>query len=101
MKMKIVVETLRNSKETLSTQNLIILRNFQYWPKFLVYFKTRCTVVLLSKGCAVLCLLNVSLHQGPARILLFLIYLVWDTNSVTLLGFLHRIPNLRSVELPQ
>ncbi len=37
--MKIVMEPLRNSKETLSTQNLIILGNFQYWTKFLVSYK--------------------------------------------------------------
>ena len=26
----------RNSQETMSTQNLIIFRNFQYWPIFVV-----------------------------------------------------------------
>ena len=34
--MKTVMEPLRDSLETLSTQNQTILRNFQYWPKFLV-----------------------------------------------------------------
>ena len=33
-----VMDTLRNSSETLSTENLIILRNFRYWPQFLVLF---------------------------------------------------------------
>ena len=38
--MKIVLKPFRNSQETLSTtQNLIILRNFQYRPKFLVSYK--------------------------------------------------------------
>ena len=41
--MKVVME--RNTDETLRSQNLIIIRNFQYWPKFLapnikyVYFE--------------------------------------------------------------
>ena len=39
MNMKIVMEAFRNSQETPSTQNLIILRNFQCWPKFLVSYK--------------------------------------------------------------
>ena len=38
MNMKIVSESLRNSYEALSTQNLIILRNFQCWPQFLVSY---------------------------------------------------------------
>ena len=33
---EIVTEPLKDSLETLSAQNLIILRNFQYRPKFLV-----------------------------------------------------------------
>ena len=36
---KTVVELLRNSYETLGTQILLILRNFQYRPKFLVSYK--------------------------------------------------------------
>ena len=39
MNMKLVREPLRNSFEALSTQNLIILRNFQYWPKVFVSYK--------------------------------------------------------------
>ena len=39
MNMKIVMEPLRNSKETLSSQDLMILRNSQYSPKFLVSYK--------------------------------------------------------------
>ena len=31
--------TLETHIKTLSTQNLKILRNFQYWPKFLVSYK--------------------------------------------------------------
>ena len=38
VKMKIVIEPLRNSYETLSTQNPIFLRNFQYWLKFLASY---------------------------------------------------------------
>ena len=34
-----VKEPLRNSYETLSTENLIILRNFQHLPKFLEVLK--------------------------------------------------------------
>ena len=38
--MKIVMEPLRNSQETLSTENLMFLRNFQYWPRYLSFLKT-------------------------------------------------------------
>ena len=40
--MKSVMEHLRNSQKTLSTQKLIISRNFQDWPKFLVPYKNMC-----------------------------------------------------------
>ena len=36
---KLVTEPLRNLQETLSTQNLIILRNFHYLARFLVSYK--------------------------------------------------------------
>ena len=39
LNIKVVIEPLRNSQETPSTQILIILRNFQFWPKFLVSYK--------------------------------------------------------------
>ena len=35
----IVMKPSRNLLETRSGQNLILLRNFQYWPKFLVSYK--------------------------------------------------------------
>ena len=48
--MKIVMEPLRNSQETLSTQNLIILRNVQCRRKFLVsYIKIRVTIIVLFR----------------------------------------------------
>ena len=40
----ICIEDGRNSEETPCTENLMILRNFQYWHKFFVLF-----VLLLSK----------------------------------------------------
>ena len=39
-----VTEPLRISKETLSAENLLILRNFQYWPNFLFHMKNMCIV---------------------------------------------------------
>ena len=36
MNIENVMEPLRSSQETLSTENLTTLRNFQNWPKFLV-----------------------------------------------------------------
>ena len=43
--MQIVLKPVRNSQETLSTtQNLIILRNLQYRPKFLVSYKSICVL---------------------------------------------------------
>ena len=39
MNMKIVMEPLRNSEESLKTQNLIMQRNFQCMLKFLVPYK--------------------------------------------------------------
>ena len=38
MNVENVMEPLRNSEETLSTENFRILRNFQYWTKFLVSY---------------------------------------------------------------
>ena len=35
----VVMESLRNSLETMSTENLIIVRNIQYWSKFLVSYE--------------------------------------------------------------
>ena len=46
--MKTLMEPLRNSYETPSTQKVIILRNFQYWPKFLVSYK-KIRVLILQK----------------------------------------------------
>ena len=44
MNIEYVMEPLRNLLETLSTENLIISRNYQCWPKFLVsYKKYTCT----------------------------------------------------------
>ena len=43
------MESLRNLTETLSTENLIILRNFEYWPKSLVSLKI--CVVLVYVAC--------------------------------------------------
>ena len=37
MNIENVLEPLRKSYEILSTGDLIILRNFQYWPKFLEF----------------------------------------------------------------
>ena len=34
----ICMEDVRNSKETPCTENLMILRNFQYWHKFFIWF---------------------------------------------------------------
>ena len=39
MNMKIVLKPLRDSLETLSSQNQITLRNFQHQSKFLVSYK--------------------------------------------------------------
>ena len=38
MNTKTFMEPLTNLQDTLSTENLIILRDFQYWPKFLVSY---------------------------------------------------------------
>ena len=39
----------KNSEETPSSRNRLILRNFQYWPKFLVsYKKNTCWLVLIN-----------------------------------------------------
>ena len=43
------MESLRNLTETLSTENLIILRNFEYRPKSLVSLKI--CVVLVYVAC--------------------------------------------------
>ena len=37
---KIATKPLRNSLEIPSTANLIFLRDFQYWAKFLISYKT-------------------------------------------------------------
>ena len=37
-----VMEHLRNTKEAPSTEVQRMLRNFQYWPKFLVAYKNTC-----------------------------------------------------------
>ena len=42
--MKIVMGNLRKSYDAPSGENLIILRNFQYWPKFLVSYKKICVL---------------------------------------------------------
>ena len=51
--MKIVMEPIRYSQETLSTENMAILRNFQYGLKFLVSYKklrvSRCIVVKVNQ----------------------------------------------------
>ena len=47
MNMKIVIEPLRNFAETLSTQNMTTLRNFEYLPKFLVSYEK---MTLLRNG---------------------------------------------------
>ena len=47
--MKTVMEPLRNSKETVSTLNLIVFANFQYWPRFLVSYKNTCIDCQISQ----------------------------------------------------
>ena len=42
--MKIVMEPLRNCQGAPSTENLIILRNFQCWLKFLVSYEKICVL---------------------------------------------------------
>ena len=48
--MKAVIKPVRNSEETLSTQNLITSRNFQCWPKFSVSHEEITYVILEISG---------------------------------------------------
>ena len=63
MNMKIAMEPLRNSKETLNTQSLMILRTFQHWPKFLVSFKNTCIQTGLLFGTTDSIALQLQLQQ--------------------------------------
>ena len=48
--MTIVLEHLKGTPKTLITQNLIIHRNSQYYPKFLVSCKKKVQVLLLFQS---------------------------------------------------
>ena len=56
---------LRNAKETPSTQNLGVLRNFQYWPKFFFPHKNTCVFVQTLEKFKKTLFSNV--HEGTGR----------------------------------